>query len=49
MNRTRKFRKHLVALRKAGKISEEKYEKMRREIKSFAFKDSSHFKERIAQ
>ncbi len=46
---TRKFRAYLDNLRKTGKVSEEKYQKIRSEIKASTFKDLNHFKERITQ
>jgi len=46
---TRKFRTFLSSLRKTGKIDEEDYKKIRREIKASIFRDINHFKERISQ
>jgi large subunit ribosomal protein L19e len=46
---TRKFRSYLFTLRKTGKISEENYLKLRKEIKASVFRDINHLKERILQ
>jgi large subunit ribosomal protein L19e len=45
---TRKFRKYLANLRATGKITEEGYQKARREIKASVFKDMNHFKEAVS-
>lgn len=44
---TRKLRGYLAELRKQEKISDEQYQKLRREIRGSAFKSKSHMKERM--
>jgi ribosomal protein L19E len=46
---TRKFRKYLANLRITGKVSEENYQKLRREIRASAFRDMNHFKEAVSE
>ena len=43
----RKFRKYIAQLRKSGDIKDDLYFQIRKEIKSSAFKDLTHLKERI--
>ncbi|MEK6892981.1 MAG: 50S ribosomal protein L19e [Nanoarchaeota archaeon] len=45
---TRKLRAHLAELKRKGEITPEKLLKMRREIKSHAFKSKAHMKEVIS-
>lgn len=47
MTLTRKFRSHLKGLKLKGKISQEDFLKLRREIRASLFKDLSRLKERI--
>lgn len=44
---TRKLRSYISELRNKGKISEEMYYQIRKEIKAKSFKDKLHLKERI--
>ncbi len=44
---TRKLRSYISELRNKGKISEEMYYQLRKEIKAKSFKDKLHLKERI--
>lgn len=46
---TRKLRRHLAELKRKKSMKVEHYEKLRKEIRARAFKDKTHFKERIAQ
>lgn len=45
---TRKLRSYISELRNKGKISEEMYSQLRKEIKAKSFKDKLHLKERIS-
>ena len=44
---TRKARAHISELRKQGKVSNEEFMKLRKEIRSKNFKNKAHLKERI--
>ncbi|MBS3065821.1 hypothetical protein J4229_02120 [Candidatus Pacearchaeota archaeon] len=44
---TRKLRAYLSELRKAEKITEEHFHKLRKEIRASSFRDKGHMKERI--
>ncbi len=44
---TRKLRGYISELRKAETLPEERYQKLRREIRASLFKSKSHLKERI--
>ena len=44
---TRKLRAYLFELRKAEKITEEQYQKLRKEIRASAFRSKAHMKERL--
>jgi len=44
---TRKLRAYLAELRKNEKITEEQFQKLRKEIKASFFRDKAHIKERI--
>jgi large subunit ribosomal protein L19e len=46
---TRKLRKYAAGLMREGKLSVEKYKKVRKEIKAKSFRDKSHLKEHISQ
>lgn len=45
---TRKLRAHLAELKKRGRITQEKFLKLRKEIKAKAFRDKAHMKESLA-
>lgn len=45
---TRSLRSYIKELRKHGKMTKEKYCEIRKQIKSRAFRDKSHLKERLA-
>ena len=47
MTLTRKLRNYLSELRKHGTISQEKFLKLRKEIRAKAFRSKAHLKERI--
>ncbi len=44
---TRKLRAYLQELRRPGKITEEQYQKLRKEIRASAFRSKAHLKERL--
>lgn len=44
---TRALRRYISELKGQGKISKEKYDEMRREIKNHSYKNKSHLKERL--
>lgn len=44
---TRKLRNYLSELRKNEKLTEEHFQKLRKEIKASSFRDKTHLKERI--
>jgi large subunit ribosomal protein L19e len=44
---TRKLRAYISELRKGEKLSEEQFQKIRKEIKASSFRDKAHLKERI--